>query len=277
VRLGAASLLAGLALSALSGAGAPPDPRTPAPPPARGDSLAGAPIEPILKDYRVLAWYELLPASPAATRADYSGITVLNERPSLNLWLVDDKAKTMATALSTLYLKLPGRPDTLIHAVRPMPLDVDDTRGLPLGDDIEDLVQCTFQVCVARRATLRADGSFRGFMFGVARHLLIDHLRRRYRRGEHEDVEQHSLRALGTSPSAAVARDEREALVREAMLRISLEQRMILELAHWEGCSGREIAEALEIGEHTVRSRLARARAALREQVEALGGQWAQA
>ncbi len=146
-----------------------------------------------------------------------------------------------------------------------------------LGDDIEDLVQCTFQVCVARRATLRADGSFRGFMFGVARHLLIDHLRRRYRRGEHEDVEQHSLRALGTSPSAAVARDEREALVREAMLRISLEQRMILELAHWEGCSGREIAEALEIGEHTVRSRLARARAALREQVEALGGQWAQA
>lgn len=139
MRLGAASLLAGLALSALSGAGTPPDPRTPAPPSARADSLAGAPIESILKDYRVLAWFELLPANPAATRADYSGITVRNERPSLNLWLVDDKAKTMATALSTLYLRLPGRPDTLIHAVRPMPLEVDDTRGLPLGDDIEDL------------------------------------------------------------------------------------------------------------------------------------------
>lgn len=140
LRLGAASLLAGLALSVLPGAGTPPDPPPPqASRPARADSLAGAPIESILKDYRVLARYELLPSNPEATRADYSGITVRNERPSLNLWLVDDKARTMATALSTLYLKLPGRPDTLIQTVRPSPLGVNDTRGVPLGDDIEDL------------------------------------------------------------------------------------------------------------------------------------------
>lgn len=75
---------------------------------------------------------------------------------------------------------------------------------------------------------------------------------------------------LGTSPSAAVARNEREELICEAMPGIPLEQRMLLELAHREGLSGREIAEALAIGEHMVRSRLSRSRAALREQLQRL-------
>jgi RNA polymerase sigma factor (sigma-70 family) len=139
-----------------------------------------------------------------------------------------------------------------------------------LGEDVEDLIQQTFQICTVRRRDLHADGSFRGFLFGVARNLLLDHLRRRYRRGHHDDIHMISLRDLGTTPSEAVARSEREQLIQEAMLRIPLEQRMILELAHWEGLSGREIAQALEIGENTVRSRLSRARTALREEIERL-------
>lgn len=138
-----------------------------------------------------------------------------------------------------------------------------------LGDDVEDLIQQTFQICTVRRAEL-STWTFRGFLFGVARNLLLDHLRRRHRRGPKADISACSLADLGTSPSAAVARHEREALLHEAMRRISLDHRIIIELAHWEELSGREIAEALAIGEHTVRSRLARARAALREQVERL-------
>ncbi len=140
-----------------------------------------------------------------------------------------------------------------------------------LGEDVEDLIQRTFQVCTVRRNDLTAGGSFRGFLFGVARNLLLDHLRRRYRRGEHDDVHVYSLRDLGTTPSEAVARNEREQLLQEAMRRISLDQRMLLELAHWEGLTGREIAQALDVGENTVRSRLSRARAALRDELEKLG------
>lgn len=139
-----------------------------------------------------------------------------------------------------------------------------------LGDEVEDLIQGTFQVCVAKRTELPGSISFRGYLFGVARNLLLDHLRRRYRRGAHEEIREESLADLGTSPSAAVARSERERLIHAAMHQIPLEQRMLLELAHWEGLSGREIAEALEIGEHTVRSRLSRARAALRVQIQRL-------
>ncbi len=140
-----------------------------------------------------------------------------------------------------------------------------------LGEDFEDLVQRTFQICTVRRSELTTEGSFRGFLFGVARNLLLEHLRRTYRRGEHDDLHLLSLHHLGTTPSEAVARNEREQQISEAMRRISLEQRMLLELAHWEGLSGREIAQALEIGENTVRSRLSRARAALREELARLG------
>ncbi|MCA9636577.1 MAG: sigma-70 family RNA polymerase sigma factor [Myxococcales bacterium] len=137
-----------------------------------------------------------------------------------------------------------------------------------LGDDVEDLIQRTFEVATARRQEIREGTSFRGFLFGVARNLLLDHLRRRYRRGPHDPISECSLADLGTSPSEAVHRGEREALVQEAIRRVPLDQQIILELAHWEGLSGREIAEALGIPENTVRSRLARARAALRERVE---------
>ncbi len=139
-----------------------------------------------------------------------------------------------------------------------------------LGDDVEDLIQRTFEVCVERRDRLDDRDSFRGFLFGVARHLLLDYLRAHYRRGDDAPLDTQSVRDLGTSPSQHVARTEQEALLHEAMNRIPLPQRIILELAHWEGLSGREISVALEIQENTVRSRLSRARAALRQQVEQL-------
>ncbi len=140
-----------------------------------------------------------------------------------------------------------------------------------LGDDVEDLVQRTFEISTARRERIHTGASFRGFLFGVARNLLLDHLRRRYRRGDREDISVRSLADLGTSPSEAVHRREREALLLEAMRRITIDQQIILELAYWEGLSGREIAEALEIRENTVRSRLSRARTALRGELDALG------
>ena len=140
-----------------------------------------------------------------------------------------------------------------------------------LGDDVEDLVQRTFEISTARRERIHTGASFRGFLFGVARNLLLDHLRRRYRRGEREDISVRSLVDLGTSPSEAVHRGEREALLLQAMRSVTIDQQIILELAYWEGLSGREIAEALEIQENTVRSRLSRARTALRGQLDALG------
>jgi RNA polymerase sigma-70 factor (ECF subfamily) len=136
-----------------------------------------------------------------------------------------------------------------------------------LGDDVEDLIQQTFLDLLAASSPVT---SVRAMLFTIARRRLLDHLRTRYQREEIELVTSVSVADLGTSPRTAVARSEQQRLLHEALRQVPLDHRIALELAYWEDLSGPEIAEILSIPEHTVRSRLARARQALRDQITAL-------
>jgi RNA polymerase sigma factor (sigma-70 family) len=138
-----------------------------------------------------------------------------------------------------------------------------------LGDNVEDLVQRVFLDCVESRDRIGPDG-FRPYLFATARNRLCDHLRRRYRLGEQVDLAAQSVADLGTSPSSALARNQEERLLLQALRALPLDQQILLELAYWEGMAGHEIAAVLTVAENTVRSRLSRARAALRERVERL-------
>jgi RNA polymerase sigma-70 factor (ECF subfamily) len=138
-----------------------------------------------------------------------------------------------------------------------------------LGDDVEDLIQRTFLDLVELAGRTEVD-SVRATVFTIARRRLIDHLRARYQHESDERVTSMSMADLGTSPSGVVARGQEERLLGEAMRAISLDHQIALELAYWEELSSAEIAAVLGIAEPTVRSRLARARVALREQVERL-------
>jgi RNA polymerase sigma factor (sigma-70 family) len=140
-----------------------------------------------------------------------------------------------------------------------------------LGDDVEDLVQRTFLHCVESKDDIR-DGDFRAYLFGIARHRLLDDLRQRLKQREILDPDTRSVADLRTSPSRRVARNQEDQLLVDAMRELPVDQQIALELAYWEGLSGRQIAQVLEISENTVRSRLSRARAALREKIEELAG-----
>lgn len=139
-----------------------------------------------------------------------------------------------------------------------------------LGDDVDDLIQRTFLDCLASHERFRGEGSFRSYLFSIAHHRLYDHLRKAQRRPAHEDLGAMSIRDLGTTPSRAAARGEESEILREALDALPLDHRIALELAYWEDMSGPEIAIALGIGANTVRSRLSRARTALREAIEAV-------
>jgi RNA polymerase sigma-70 factor (ECF subfamily) len=132
-----------------------------------------------------------------------------------------------------------------------------------LGDDVQDLVQRTFLDLVESRARVDPNASVRAYLFGIARHRLVDHLRAQATR--EVDPAVTSLAELATSPSAALARLDEQRLLQVALRQLPIEQQMTLELAYWEGLRGAEIATAMGIGANTVRSRLARARDALRE------------
>lgn len=140
-----------------------------------------------------------------------------------------------------------------------------------LGDDVQDLIQQTLLACLEGREQIRGD-SFRAYLFAIARRRLFDRLRADYR-ADFATLGSQSLANLGTSPSTCAGRRERQALLFAAMAQLPLDFQITLELHYWEELSGAEIATVLDISEHTVRSRLARAREQLRQQLTALAGE----
>lgn len=140
--------------------------------------------------------------------------------------------------------------------------------GTRVGDEAEDLIQRTLLDCVAGRDGIRS-GGFRAYLFRVARNRLVDHLRKGL---SQPDFDPHTSVVPDStgSPSFAVARKEEVRLLQRALRTLALDHQIALGLYYWDGLTTPELAEVLEVSPHTVRSRLARARERLREQVEAL-------
>jgi RNA polymerase sigma-70 factor (ECF subfamily) len=130
--------------------------------------------------------------------------------------------------------------------------------------ECEDLLQQTFLACLTSRDAIRDGGSFRAFLFGVARMQLLTHFRRSHR-ARQIDFNVTSVRDLGTTPTSAIARAERAELIRAALRAIPVDQQIALELTYWEGMDAPSVARVLGIPENTVYSRLTRARLRLRE------------
>lgn len=140
------------------------------------------------------------------------------------------------------------------------------------AEEVEDLIQRTFLACVESRDRFRGDSSFRTYLFVVARNELYRHLRRRARNDARVGVDftVSSIHDMGISPSGLVAKQEEHQLVLEALCRIAVDYQIVLELYYWEQIPGPELAEILGIAPTTVRTRLFRAREALREVIEQL-------
>jgi RNA polymerase sigma-70 factor (ECF subfamily) len=79
------------------------------------------------------------------------------------------------------------------------------------------------------------------------------------------DEERHATDYESANPAALLEQTEDAELVREAMDHLPAEFREILVLRHLEGLSYKEIADIAQIPPGTVMSRLARARAKLKE------------
>lgn len=139
-----------------------------------------------------------------------------------------------------------------------------------VGGELDDLVQRAFAACVEARARLRPETSFRAYLFACARTVLQDHFREHYRGREDLDPEVQSAQDVGTTPSAAIARAQEHRLLLHALRRIPINQQIALELFYWEGLSGSEIAEVLEVPEGTVRTHINRGRRALADQLAGL-------
>jgi RNA polymerase sigma-70 factor (ECF subfamily) len=144
-------------------------------------------------------------------------------------------------------------------------------RGLTgTAAEADDLVQAACERALAREHQFQEGTRFDSWMFRIVQTIWIDQLRARDVRKEDGEVAEERL-----GSDAPVRRIEaRIALseVRQAVGRLPPDQRTTLMLVTVEGLSYKEAAEVVGVPVGTIMSRLARARLALQQQLEAGGG-----
>lgn len=132
-----------------------------------------------------------------------------------------------------------------------------------VAGDVDDLVQRTFVSCLEARPSFRGECSFRSLLFRIARRRLHDYFRER-RRDAALDFTTTSLRALGTTPSAALSRKDLLQSLREVLADLPVDTQILLELRYSEGMSTEQLAEVFDVPEGTIKRRQFEARAQLR-------------
>lgn len=134
--------------------------------------------------------------------------------------------------------------------------------------DVDEPVQETFLVCVRKRDQFRRQSSFRTFLFAVARLVLHEHWRKRRSRETPVDFDEVSIASLSTSIGTRIAQREDRRRLLESLRELPLDQQLLLELYYWEKLEGSDLAAVFDVEPATIRSRLFRAREALREHVQ---------
>jgi RNA polymerase sigma factor (sigma-70 family) len=134
-------------------------------------------------------------------------------------------------------------------------------------EDSEELVQQTLLACVRAKDQFRKQSSFRTYVFTVARHELYHHLVKRRRDHGRLDFSITSVAEIVTTPATKLARDAERRRLLETLRAMPLDQQMLLELHYWEDFDVAALAEVFETSPGTMRVRLHRARAALRERL----------
>jgi len=136
-------------------------------------------------------------------------------------------------------------------------------------DHAADLIQRTFLALLEARDRIR-DGDVRRYLFGIARNVLLDHIRRVVRTDRRIDFGTHSVQDLSPTPSTQFRNNQRAQQLLDALRQIPLELQIVLELYYWEDMSARELAEALDIPEGSVRTKIRMAKEKLARKMKIL-------
>ncbi|MEM6930980.1 MAG: sigma-70 family RNA polymerase sigma factor, partial [Myxococcota bacterium] len=131
----------------------------------------------------------------------------------------------------------------------------------------EDVAQEVFVQAWRGIAKLRRPDSFAGWLRQLARNRAADHLRGRVRRRDLLQTAARERSEATAAPDETLLARERADILDDALEQLPDDAREVLVLFYREGHSVRRVAELLELREPTVRKRLSRARAQLKEDV----------
>ncbi len=141
-------------------------------------------------------------------------------------------------------------------------------------EEAEDVIQESFIQAYVKLDTFQQNSQFFTWLYRIA---FNNALSRRRRRKTGTSLDQ-AREAGGSEPTARIETPDHRMLqseniqhVRDALARLSDDHRIILNLREMEDMAYDDIAATLNISIGTVRSRLSRARNALKEQLERQG------
>jgi RNA polymerase sigma-70 factor (ECF subfamily) len=144
------------------------------------------------------------------------------------------------------------------------------------SDEARDVAQESFVHAFTKLDTFRGESQFYSWLFRIAYNAAVSRQRKQRRppasldaareAGGLEPADGHPE----SRPSHALERSERQAMVRSALGELSEEYRAVLVLKEIDGLKYEEIAEIVGCPIGTVRSRIHRARAELREKLRLL-------
>ena len=140
--------------------------------------------------------------------------------------------------------------------------------------DAEEITQTVFWKVWNALPQFRGGASFSTWLYRLTLNACTDHYRReKKRRGDLslDDPDLAPLRDTAPSPEEILLQREEQAILRKALAELPEQHRVILVLRDMDGLDYKESAQVLDLEMGTVKSRLARARRALRDKLLAEG------
>lgn len=137
--------------------------------------------------------------------------------------------------------------------------------------DAQDVLQQTLLSVVTHIGDFRGDSHFSSWLFAIARSHCIKQRTRGAAAVAREPLERagHAVAAPARhAPDEVASREQLERALDTAIRTLEPDQREVLVLRDVEGLSAAEVSEALGLSVEAVKSRLHRARKALRDQLE---------
>lgn len=128
------------------------------------------------------------------------------------------------------------------------------------SDASEDIVQTVFYRMLKYRHTFTGEGSFRTWMYHLARNVLVDSAQKNRRSAQHYDVVEYAERLADSAAADDALQKEQElAALHDALARLSPENREVLVLSRFQELKYEEIARILHTTEAAVKVRVYRA------------------
>jgi RNA polymerase sigma-70 factor, ECF subfamily len=137
----------------------------------------------------------------------------------------------------------------------------------------EELAQEVFVKVIKGREGFRGDSSIKSWIYRIATNAAKDFLKSRYKKDgdviTESDLEIYDAQRVDrNSPESLNITEEMNDCIKEFVYRLPAEYCMVLILSHLEGHKVKEISELLGESQNTIKVRLHRARAKLKEEME---------